>query len=357
MKLIYNVLIMLSVPVALILMSNAGGSPGGRTGSPGDGTNCTACHAGIATPQTAWISSDIPAQGYEAGETYTITATGTHSGVQKFGFELTAEDQASDKVGTFTITNSTRTKLANASQAVTHTSGGNTPTANSATWSMDWTAPDVGTGTVVFYAAFNAANGNEETSGDQIYTSLLTVEEYVAVPHLTDITPEFGRQGQSLDVVINAADTDWMSGVTSISFNLSDDPNVSFEPSSFTVNSNTQITASLDITSDQELGIYHLWVDNIELQNAFSVEIVDGVNDNVLASAISLYPNPSTERLFVGAPLGAEVSIINLIGQQVKSFTSQAPETTVDVSAFDAGIYIIRVHQYGEQASFRFIKN
>lgn len=38
-------------------------------------------------------------------------------------------------------------------------------------WSFEWTAPAVGAGTVLFYAAGNAANGSEEPGGDWIYTT------------------------------------------------------------------------------------------------------------------------------------------------------------------------------------------
>ena len=93
---------------------NSGGSQGGKTGSPGDGgATCTNCHSGTATAQEGWITSNIPAEGYTPGETYTITATGTHNGVGKFGFEVTAEDNADAKTGTFVITNSDESQLAN----------------------------------------------------------------------------------------------------------------------------------------------------------------------------------------------------------------------------------------------------
>ena len=156
----------------------SGGSPGAKTGSPGDnGANCTSCHSGTPNTVDGWIESDIPETGYVPGEIYTITVTGTHTGVNKFGFEATAEDSENNKTGTFSITNSTETKLTNGNHAVTHKSGGTTPSGNSKSWSFDWTAPEAGTGDVSFYAAFNAANGNGSTSGDVIYLSNYMVTE------------------------------------------------------------------------------------------------------------------------------------------------------------------------------------
>lgn len=159
---------------------NSGGSQGAYTGSPGDGgATCTNCHTGgTATPQDGWITTNIPVDGYTPGETYTITATGTHSGVGKFGFEVTAEDNADAKTGTFVITNPDENKLTNDDQAVTHKAAGTTPNGDMRTWTFDWIAPAVGTGDVTFYGAFNAANGTGNTMGDVIYTTTATVVEH-----------------------------------------------------------------------------------------------------------------------------------------------------------------------------------
>ena len=53
------------------------GSPGGKTNSPLDGSNCTSCHAGTINsgPGNINITSDVPVNGYTPGETYTITTS------------------------------------------------------------------------------------------------------------------------------------------------------------------------------------------------------------------------------------------------------------------------------------------
>ncbi len=160
-----------------LIASSGGRIEDSRTSSPLDGQNCTACHASTAQTASGWISTNIPAEGYVAGETYTITATGTHAGVGKFGFQLTAET-ALVKAGTFIITDAARMQLINTGDAVTHTSAGHVVTNDGNSWSMDWTAPTAGTGEVKFYAAFNAANGNGSNDpGDQIYLENITVQE------------------------------------------------------------------------------------------------------------------------------------------------------------------------------------
>ncbi|MFC2101049.1 choice-of-anchor V domain-containing protein [Bacteroidota bacterium] len=173
-KLLWILAILFMITTAGIL--NNSGSAGGKTGSPGDNNiTCTECHGGTASIQNGWITSNIPIQGYSPNTTYTITATGTHSGVVKFGFEATAEDSIGSKTGMFIITNSIETKLVNSNHAVTHKSTGNTPSGNSKSWSFDWTAPASIVGEITFYAAFNAANGNDSTTGDVIFKSEMTV--------------------------------------------------------------------------------------------------------------------------------------------------------------------------------------
>lgn len=181
MKFLSSIIVLLFASVSFVLLTSelksGSGSIGGKTGSPGDGVTCTQCHGGSANPQAGWISSNIPSGGYIPGQTYTITATGTHTGVGLFGFEVTAENSTANKTGTFVVTNSIETQLTGNGNSITHTSGGTQVSGNSRSWTFDWIAPAAGTGTVGFYGAFNAANGNGSNSGDVIYTSNLFATE------------------------------------------------------------------------------------------------------------------------------------------------------------------------------------
>lgn len=179
MRKIYTFLAIFTLPVVLLLMANSGGSQGGYTGSPGDGGNtCVACHSGSdVINQEGWITSDIPPEGYTPGMEYTITVTGNHENVQKFGFELTAETDDQTRIGEFIILDTRTQHAAGSNQRVTHTSEGTAPSGDSNSWETTWVAPADGAGKVTFYTALNAANGNNSTSGDQIYTSKLAVNE------------------------------------------------------------------------------------------------------------------------------------------------------------------------------------
>lgn len=188
MKKIYNLLIVLALPaIFLIFASNVyypSGSPGGKTGSPGDGgANCTQCHGDFSPiNEVGWISSSIMATGYSPGEEYTILVAGIDPEAVKFGFEATAEDQSGNKVGTFDPGATGLTQLCNNNHAVTHTLLGNTPIADTGTvWFFTWTAPTESIGDITFYAAVNAANGNNTTSGDKIHLSQFTASPAVGI--------------------------------------------------------------------------------------------------------------------------------------------------------------------------------
>jgi hypothetical protein len=176
---------LISLPVIIVLLAYKSGSPGGRSGSPGDnGSTCTSCHSGTAQIVTGWITTNVPISGYEAGQVYNISLNATNIRAARFGFELTAEDDDNKKIATFSITNVSETKLTNINRAVTHTSSGTTPSGNSKSWDFEWTAPLKSTGTITFYAAVNAADGNGNNSGDIIYKTS------------TAITPNSTRIGE-----------------------------------------------------------------------------------------------------------------------------------------------------------------
>ena len=188
MKKIYNLLIILAVPAIFMIFTSQvfypGGSPGGRTGSPGDGgANCTGCHSDFSPiNEIGWITSSMITTGYTPGEVYDIIVVGIDPDADKFGFEATAEDQSGTKVGTFTPGIMGRSQLCNSNNAVTHTLLGTTPISDTATgWFFSWTAPTESLGDITFYAAINAANGNGNTGGDKIHLSQFTASPAVGI--------------------------------------------------------------------------------------------------------------------------------------------------------------------------------
>lgn len=154
--------ILLAIPaVALLLMSNSNGVSASRSGSPGDGNiSCASCHSGGNFNASAEITTNIPDTGYLLNTDYTISIN-TTSNSTAHGFQLTAENNSNQKIGTFSSGSGSRT--VNNNKAVTHSSVSTT-----GNWSFTWRSPETDLGRVTFYTAVNATNGNGGTSGDQV---------------------------------------------------------------------------------------------------------------------------------------------------------------------------------------------
>ena len=160
------------------------GSPGGKTGSPMDNSDCTSCHnVGGTTLSTTNITSNIPSTGYIPGNTYTITTSSWAD-----GFEITCEENTGNtKTGTFFNINPGATQLVNNGNAITHTAAG----ISSNTWSFDWEAPSIGTGDITFYGAFiEAGYPLGSNLGDYLTLSTLSISEFISPSAIGEYTNE-----------------------------------------------------------------------------------------------------------------------------------------------------------------------
>jgi hypothetical protein len=171
-----------------------------HTGAPAVGThpaepNCTLCHtaspagSNLNAPGGALQILDLP-EFYAPGVTYRMRVRlasdrTVADAFRHWGFQLTAV-RGSDGAGTgaFTVrgaqgygdTLQVKPGFLNESwptrSYVEHLYFGiQEDLPSPVEWSFDWTAPAQGAGTVYFFAAGNAANGNMAPAGDWIYTT------------------------------------------------------------------------------------------------------------------------------------------------------------------------------------------
>lgn len=157
-----------AIPVALFLIVGfTGGQGGGFSGSPGDaGNTCTQCHAPGANHGGTPVLTGVPAD-YTAGTSYPLTLSINGSSVSKFGFNITAEDQNNNKIGTWTAGSGSRLRNGGAVNGLTHNSSGT----SSSSWTFTWTAPtntNPNLGPVTFYYSTIQANNAGGNSGDQM---------------------------------------------------------------------------------------------------------------------------------------------------------------------------------------------
>lgn len=357
MKKLYFLLPCIAVPAAIFLMGYHTGSPGGRTGSPGDsGNTCTGCHTGNATTTFGWITTNVPASGFVGGQTYTLTATGTHNGVVRFGFELTVEDSQGNKVGSLQITDPTRTKLINGNHAVTHTANGITPNGNSNSWSVNWTAPTNVLGNIGIYAAFNAANGNGNTSGDVIYKSVIFISPYTPPPPaLASIIPDQADQGESFQATITGTNTNF-TGSPAVSMSYSQNSGEVINATSVTVITATELQAQFTIPFQASPGLWELHVNTLTLSDAFTVNLLSGIDD-LADNNPKIYPNPASQRIYVENANQAKILVFDSGGQFLMNQEITADNQSIDISSFSRGLYFIRIRIDGVERIEKLIIN
>jgi hypothetical protein len=174
----------LGIIVSTTAFTNNNGKEG-KTGSPGENA-CNQCHNTNAINSGGGsVVISIPGLSngaYMPGQTYTVNVTVKKTGSAKFGFGFEALLPSGANAGVISTTNSTNAK------SLTATVSGNARTnavhkqpnhfgTDSMVFSFDWTAPAAGTGNITMYAAGNATNSSNTSSGDFIYTTNVTIGE------------------------------------------------------------------------------------------------------------------------------------------------------------------------------------
>lgn len=172
-------LLILLLPL-YFLLSYSSGAPAGRTGSPGDnGVSCTYCHSYSGSGYTPSFNvAGIPADGYQAGQTYQLTLTVSNVNTARKGFEACVENTSHQKQGVFNNVDGNTQAIQN-NTYITHTLSGNTHSQ----WTFNWTAPASLQGNLTLYFAVNMANGNGASTGDYIQTGSTSIPENTNALH------------------------------------------------------------------------------------------------------------------------------------------------------------------------------
>jgi hypothetical protein len=208
--------------IAGILLAFAGGPPTGRTGSVIFGeSSCAAsgCHVGTANSGSGTLTlSGVPAN-YTLGQAYTLTVTLQQTGQRRWGFQLSARARSSgNSVGTLSSLDGFSQLQTGSTgiQYIAHNADGTRAgTVNGpVSFSVRWTAPASNVGEVVFSVAGNAANNDNNNTGDFIYTRETSSQPpgSQAGPTITSIIPNSGPVNGGTPVIITG--TGFQSGAT-----------------------------------------------------------------------------------------------------------------------------------------------
>jgi len=172
-------MVVTSLALSTVLLSNSSGPGGNRTGAPGAQGDCTGCHYAGKDPNGSItvkvLDNGTAISSYESGKTYDLelTLNGTSS---KMGFQFTAIDANNNKAGNVSEESAGTTVYSAGKQQVWGHSTPGTST-NTNTWKAKWEAPSSGTGDVSIYMVGILANSNGTNSGDNIEKSSITLSE------------------------------------------------------------------------------------------------------------------------------------------------------------------------------------
>jgi hypothetical protein len=156
----------------------AEGAPPGFSGGFKE-DSCHACHfyEQLNSDNGHLTVEGVPAS-FEAGQRYMLTVTLTRAGMKRAGFQLAVRfKDTGAQAGTLAPGAGEGERVAVQSQsgvqyAHQKKDGSSPGAADAARWTIEWIAPD-GREPVIVHVAANAADGNDRTDGDFVYTAAI----------------------------------------------------------------------------------------------------------------------------------------------------------------------------------------
>src|ERR1043166_7824931 len=319
---------------ALLLTDNAAnptarafstGPPAGYTHAPGE-LDCSECHTTPA--QSSGTITVTAPQHYTPGVTYDITVTHATQDPSRvrWGFELTALDSTDSKAGALAPADGFTQVVNNsgpfpARQYVEHAiKDGSDGTFSGqqfgAHWTFKWTAPDADVGPVTFYAAGNQANGDKNSSGDNIYFTFSTATFQPPAPDFSvSVTPTSRTVAQGGGTTYAVAVTPLNGftgqvtlGVTGLPSNAAS----GFQPASVNITDANPQSSTLTVSTSSGTPTGSSTLDLSAASGQLSHTTQAALNvvsptDADLAVAQSVSPNPAQ----VGADLKFTVTVTN----------------------------------------------
>ncbi|HST52493.1 MAG TPA: PQQ-dependent sugar dehydrogenase [Pyrinomonadaceae bacterium] len=316
LKLKLVVVLIFAAFVAVVLMTDnaanprarafSSGPPAGYTHAPGELT-CSECHT-TPTQSTGTLTLDAP-QHYTPGQTYDITVT--HASADptriRWGFELTALDTSDEKAGAFAPTDDLTQVVNNqgpfpSRQYIEHTQKGTfAGQQNGAHWTFKWTAPDGDVGPITFYVAGNQANGDGNSSGDNIYFTFASSTFQPPAPDFSiSVTPASRTitQGGVATYNVTLTPTDGFTGQVALNVDgLPAGASSNFQPATINVTDANPQTSTLNVSTTTGTttgsGALNIGATSGQLSHAAQATLnVVAATDADLSVAQSVSPNP-----------------------------------------------------------------
>jgi hypothetical protein len=96
-------------------------------------------------------------------------------------------------------------------------------------------------------------------------------------------------------------------------------------------------------------------IDKVEVNACDTVLNVE--NNEETIKGITLYPNPVRDYLNLRSidPID-QISVYNLLGQQVRFSSPSNSQTSIDMTSLDTGIYVVKIKAGGKTGNYKIIK-
>ncbi len=166
----------------------------GNTGAPGESQLCGNCHNGGAfgpvsvSIQMFLLGTTTPVTSYIPGESYNLRVTVSNNSGNPvgYGFQLTALTTPGNLplAGYSSLASNVKQKTVTVGAVAGRTYIEHNGVTTNNVFNCVWTAPASGSGSIRFYAAGNAVNGNSSTSLDNSGSTSFTITE--SLPLLVD---------------------------------------------------------------------------------------------------------------------------------------------------------------------------
>ena len=75
----------------------------------------------------------------------------------------------------------------------------------------------------------------------------------------------------------------------------------------------------------------------------YQVDIYSLGIDEINKSTLNIYPNPSSNHIITETSGTGQISILNLIGEEILKQIIKEPKTILDVSTLPSGVYVVKV--------------
>lgn len=174
------------------------------------------------------------------------------------------------------------------------------------------------------------------TEGD----SILADEEYELYFNVTNVDTLVFNGVERREITLqfyNYAWVTWIEGIGNIEGLLMD-------WRSYTMAMDPMPNVRLRCYEHNEECLYSDFSFNESIYDCYT-PLYTGLEENQIQNNISLYPNPTKERVYINTSIPIKkITICNFLGQEIKNYNTSQVQSSIDISELNKGIYFVKIY-------------